>query len=124
LESGHTLHALDKVINSLKKQNTMTPGSRAPAGRWAAGLDVKDCGKEKAEVIYHVGCRTSFDESLWKVARATVTLLQKAGVDVGVSLQEEACCGGRAYQMGYKDDYLRQASLMPKCSRDPGRRQW
>jgi Fe-S oxidoreductase len=47
---------------------------------------------------------------MWKVARAAVTLLQKAGVDLGIAGKDESCCGGRAYEMGYKDDFLRQAT--------------
>jgi Fe-S oxidoreductase len=109
VEDGHTAPALDAVIGRLRKQNTMAPGARPKRGDWAGGLDVKDCTKEKARVIYHVGCRTSFDESLWNVARGTVSLLKKAGVDVGIAGGAEACCGGRAYQMGYKEDFLRQA---------------
>ncbi len=109
VEDGHTLPALDAVISRLRKQNTMAPGTRATRGDWANGLDVKDCTKETAKVIYHAGCRTSFDESLWSVARGAVSLMKKAGVDVGIAGRAEACCGGRAYQMGYKEDFLRQA---------------
>jgi len=46
---------------------------------------------------------------MWKVARATINLLKKAGVDVGIFGENESCCGGRAYQMGYREDFLRQA---------------
>lgn len=109
VEDGHTAPALDAVINSLRKQGTMVPGAKAKRGEWAEGLDVKDFTKQKTKVIYHAGCRTCFDKDMWKVARATVTLLQKAGVDVSIGRESESCCGGRAYQMGYKEDFLRQA---------------
>ena len=61
------------------------------------------------DVIYHVGCQTSFNKDMWKLAKATVKLLQKAGVDFGIAGENETCCGGRAYQMGYKEDFLNQA---------------
>ena len=109
VEAGHTNPALDKVINSLRKQGTMVPGARAKRGEWAAGLDLKDCTKEKVDVIYHVGCQTSFNKDMWKLARATAKLLQKAGVNFGIGGENETCCGGRAYQMGYKQDFLNQA---------------
>jgi Fe-S oxidoreductase len=35
--------------------------------------------------------------------------LQKAGVDIGVAGDNESCCGGRAHEMGYKEDAVRQA---------------
>ncbi len=109
VEEGHTNPVLDKVINSLRKQGTMVPGARAKRGDWAAGLDVKDCTREKVDVIYHVGCLTSYDKDMRKVARAIVKLLKKAGVDFGIAGNNESCCGGRAYQMGYKADFLNQA---------------
>jgi Fe-S oxidoreductase len=110
VEEGHTVPALDRVINILRKQGTMIPVAKARRGDWAEGLGVKDFTKQKAKVIYHVGCRTCYDKDLWKVARAAVALLQKAGIDVGIAGADESCCGGRAYQMGYKDDFLRQAT--------------
>ena len=64
-------------------------------------LEVKDLTKEKAEVLFHAGCSYSFDEELWPVVKGAVNLLKKAGVDVGIMGKEEACCGGRAYEMGY-----------------------
>ena len=109
VEEGHTIPALDSVINSLRKQGTMVPGAKARRGDWAEGLDVKDFTKQKTKVIYHAGCLTCYDKDMWKVARATINLLQKAGIDVGIGGENESCCGGRAYQMGYKEDFLRQA---------------
>jgi len=109
VEDGHTVPTLDKVINSLRKQGTMIPGAKAKRGDWAGGLEVKDFTRQKTKVIYHAGCRTCYDKEMWKVAKDTVTLLQKAGIDFGIGREHESCCGSRAYQMGYKDDFLRQA---------------
>jgi Fe-S oxidoreductase len=109
VEEGHTLPALDSIINNMRKQDTMVPGSKSKRGQWAEGLNVKDTVQQKAKVIYHAGCRTCYDKDLWKVAQAAVKLLQKAGVDIGTAGDNELCCGGRAYQMGYKEDFLKQA---------------
>jgi len=109
VEDGHTLPALDGVINSLRKQGTMTPGTEAKRGEWAAGLDVKDITQERAKVVFHAGCRVCYDKDMWKVATDAVKLLKAAGVDVGIVGESETCCGGRAYQMGYKADFLNQA---------------
>jgi Fe-S oxidoreductase len=109
VSEGHTNPALDKVISSLRKQGTMVPGARVKRGEWAAGLNIKDCTKEKVDVIYHVGCQTSFSKDMWKLAKTTAKLLQKAGVNFGIAGENETCCGGRAYQMGYRQDFLNQA---------------
>jgi Fe-S oxidoreductase len=110
VEEGHTVPALDKVISSLRKHGTMIPVAKVRRMGWAEGLDVKDFTNQKTEVIYHAGCRTCYDKDLWKVAKANVALLQKAGIDVGIAGANESCCGGRAYQMGYKEDFLTQAT--------------
>ena len=119
VEEGHTNPALDKVINSLRQQGTMVPGAKSKRGEWAEGLGVKDFTRQKTKVAYHVGCLTSYDRDMWPVARATVTLLQKAGVDFGIGKESESCCGGRAYQMGYEEYFIRQAqnnmALFKQC---------
>ena len=48
VEEGHTIPALDGVINSLQKQGTMVSGSKAKRGEWAKGLDVKNITGQKA----------------------------------------------------------------------------
>jgi len=87
----------------------MVPGNAARRGDWAAGMNLKDATKEKVDVVYHVGCLTSFNQDMWKLAQGTARLLQKAGVNFGIAGAAEVCCGGRAYQMGYKQDFLNQA---------------
>ena len=111
VEDGHTLRSLDGIISSLRKQGTMVPAGRGKRGDWAKGLDVKDYTRQKARVIYHAGCRISYDKEMWSTAQDTVKLLQKAGIDIGIGGEKEECCGSRAYQMGYKEDFLKQARI-------------
>ena len=120
VESGHTLPALDRVINCMREHGTMVPGARTRRGRWAEGLDAKDFTKQKPDVIYHAGCRTCYDRNLWKVAQTTIKLLKKAGVDAGIAGDAEMCCGGRAYQMGYKEDFLKQARRNAELFKNSG----
>jgi len=109
VEDGKTNPALEKVITNLRKQGSMVPGAKNKRGEWAAGLNIKDATKEKVDVLYHVGCLTSYDKNMQKLAKATAKILQKAGVNFGIAGNAETCCGGRAYQMGYKEDFLKQA---------------
>ncbi len=108
VEDGKTSPALEKAIAGLRKTGSMVPG-KGKRGAWAAGLGIKDATKEKVDVLYHAGCLTSFDPDTQKLAKATAKILQKAGVDFGIAGDAETCCGGRAYQMGYKEDFLNQA---------------
>ncbi|MBN1177224.1 MAG: (Fe-S)-binding protein [Dehalococcoidales bacterium] len=109
VEDGKTNPALEKVIANLRKTGNMVPGAKGKRGDWAAGLKLKDATKEKVDVLYHVGCLTSYDKNMQKLAKATVKILQKAGVNFGIAGNAETCCGGRAYQMGYPEDFLKQA---------------
>jgi Fe-S oxidoreductase len=109
VEKGATLPVLDKLVASLRKQGPMVLGATAKRGEWGKTLDVKDYTKEKAKVIFHAGCLTCYDKTRWKAAQAAVNLLKKAGVDVGIARETEPCCGGRAYEMGYQADALKQA---------------
>jgi Fe-S oxidoreductase len=109
VEKGRTLPALDKLVNSLRKGGPMVTGGKAKRGDWAEGLKVRNISQGVTPVIYHAGCRTACDKDLWKVAQGTIRLMQKAGIDAGIAGAEEACCGGRAYDMGYEADFLNQA---------------
>ena len=109
VESGHTIPALDKAVNNMRKLGTMVPGAKGKRGDWAAGLGIKDATKEKVDVLYFVGCQTSYNKDMWKIAKAAAKILQKAGVNFGILGEHETCCGVHAYETGYKQDFLDQA---------------
>ncbi len=71
---------------------------------WASDLDVKV--GQPAEYIYFVGCAASFDERNQKVARATISLMKQAGLDVGILGMQEGCSGDPARRAG--NEYLFQ----------------
>jgi len=111
VEQGHTLPQVAPVLDSLRREFNMLGQPRAKRGDWAAELQIKDLSKETAEFVFHAGCRYSFDGDLAHVARASVKLLQMAGIDVGIMGAQENCCGGRAYQMGYRQDFTTRADV-------------
>ncbi len=106
VESGHTLPVLDQIIAGLQKHGSMAVGAKANPGEWCETLDIKDYTKEGTQVIYHAGCLTCYNKDMWKVAKATISLLQQTGVDIGIARKHEPCCGGRAYQMGYRQEAI------------------
>ncbi len=108
VKDGKTNPALEKAVANLKKTNSMVP-VKGKRGDWAKGLDLKDATKTKVDVLYFAGCLTSYDPEMQKLAKATASILNKAGVKFGILGDAEMCCGGRAYQMGYQDDFLAQA---------------
>jgi len=104
VEDGEALPQHKAYIDNLHEEQNMVMGPRANRGDWADGLDIKNLAEEKAGVVFHAGCRYSYDEELQKTARTAVTLLRDAGVDIGIMGEKESCCGGRAYQWGYRKE--------------------
>ena len=105
VEDGQVLPEHKRVIDSLRNDNNMRQEPKAARGKWAEGLDVKTLGKESAEVLYHAGCRFSYDKELQENARAAVEVLKSAGVDIGIMGADETCCGAKAYQMGFVNEF-------------------
>ena len=104
VEDGQTLPQHKPYIENLHKEENMMMEPRVNRGKWADGLDVKNLANEKAAVVFHAGCRYSYDKGLQKTARTAVMMLGDAGVDIGIMGENESCCGGRVYQWGYRKE--------------------
>jgi heterodisulfide reductase subunit D len=60
----------------------------------------KNLAKEKAEVLYFVGCTAAFDVNIKQVAVNTVKLLNACDVDFGMLGVKEKCCGSVLLRVG------------------------
>lgn len=109
VENGLTVPVFEKIMAGFRRNGHLVQPGRTQEKSWFQGFQVKDYTRQKVDVIFHAGCRISGDKSLWKVAQASLALLQKVGIDIGIAGTEERCCGGRAYYLGYKTDFLKQA---------------
>ena len=109
VEDGQLIAGHMPVLEGLRKEDNMLQRKKADRGKWADVLGVKELTKNKGEVLFHAGCRYSFDEELWPVVKGCMKILKEAGVDVGIMGKDEACCGGRAYEMGYEAELVKYA---------------
>jgi Fe-S oxidoreductase len=109
VRNGQGLEAHRAVIRSLDQEHNTMHRPKAARGEWAADLDVPRLFSDRAHVLFHAGCRFSYDQDLQASARAAVLLLKNAGIDVGIMGEREMCCGGRIYSMGYRDEFARFA---------------
>ena len=112
VEDGQLNAAHMVMVDSLKREDNPLGNLKADRGKWADGLDVKDINKEKVDVMMHAGCMYSYDEELWPIIRGAITILKDAGVDVGIAGSEESCCGGRAFDIGYRGEMEKYAEDM------------
>jgi Fe-S oxidoreductase len=85
-------------------ERASNPWGRAQSERadWAAELGVRVLapGDPPPEVLYWVGCATSFDERARRGAESTAKLLSAAGVDFAILGPRESCTGDPARRMG------------------------
>ena len=109
VDSGNLLIEHMAMIDAMKHENNTLGEPKAKRGDWAKDLDVKDINKEKCSVMFHTGCRYSYDPDLRETVRGQIKLLRSAGVDVGIAGMEESCCGGKAYELGYRGETVNYA---------------
>ena len=84
-------------------------GSQIKRDAWARGLGLPVLGEGDAcEVLYWVGCLTTFDEEKQTIAADLAALLRGCGVEVGLLGKAETCCGDPARVCG--DENLFQAT--------------
>lgn len=92
---------------------------RSKRADWAKDLSVKPF-TEKMEILYFSGCYLSFDPRLKKVAKATVNILKKAGVNFGILGVKENCCGESIRKAGDEELYRHLAKENIKTFIDNG----
>jgi Fe-S oxidoreductase len=88
----HAVQPIRRVAASLRAEGNPFGEERARRANWADGLSLKRFA-EGTEFLYSPGCYLSYDPRAQKIARATVEILNKAGVDFGILGAEESCCG-------------------------------
>ena len=100
---NHVVEALENNFNILNEPNENR-------SMWMEGLrDVPDhrYNKEKAQVIYFVGCVAAFYPMAHKIPQTFVQILDKAKVDFTLLGGEEWCCGFPLIQAGMNEKMQR-----------------
>ncbi len=107
------------VSSGLTSQGNPFNEDRKARAAWAEGLSVKQF-TEGMEFLYFPGCYLCYDPRLKKVAKATATVLQKAGVDLGILGEKENCCGESIRKTGNEEVFKRLAKENIKTFIDSG----
>jgi len=78
------------------------PWSQPPSQRsdWAKNLDIPIFNPVRHEVLFYVGCTSSYDSRSQQIARSLVSVLRSAGVQFGYLSTEEPCCGEAVLSVG------------------------
>ena len=88
----HAVQPIRAVAASLRAEGNPFGEERAKRAKWSDGLSVPVFA-EGMEFLYSPCCYLSYDPRGRKIARATVEILNKAGVEFGILGAEESCCG-------------------------------
>jgi Fe-S oxidoreductase len=91
--------SLRTVMASLGTVGNPFGEAREKRTDWAKELGVKTFAPG-VEFLYFPCCTPAYDPQAKRIARATVNVLNKAGVDFAILGQEENCCGESARKAG------------------------
>jgi heterodisulfide reductase subunit D len=115
VKGGFTLPAHLEMITSMKKNGNTLKKPKSSRNDWSSVAAIKTLAKgEKGRVMFHAGCKYSYDAGLQEKLQGTVKVLGNAGVDLVTAGTQEACCGGKALQLGYIDAGTAAAKALKK----------
>ena len=122
-EKARELLLVEKMLGPMPGQTTVLKNMHVrgnPWGnpshertKWAEGLDIPFASKENSvDVLYFVGCASSYDAQGQKIAKNLSKILNQAGVNFGI-LEKETCSGSEARRMGETGlfQYLSEANM-------------
>jgi len=80
------------------------PWTQPPSQRsqWAKNISLPDFDPDEHEILFYVGCTSSYDRRAQKVTLALVQLFEAAGVPYGCLGDDEPCCGEPALSVGHR----------------------
>ncbi len=104
---------------SLVAEGNPLSEERKKRADWAKGLGVQQFDEEM-EILYFPGCYLCYDPRMKKVAKATVNILNKAGVEFGILGEQESCCGESIRKTGDEELFKQLAKENIKAFIDNG----
>jgi len=96
VEKGEYPHGMDRLGETLERVHNISGEPNEDRAMWVQALGEVPKGlfqKEKAKVVYFVGCVASYFPMTKKIPQSFVQILDKAGVDFTILGGEEWCCG-------------------------------
>jgi len=103
VEEGQVPSTIRDALEGVFKYGNPWGIIRSKRSEWAKDLDVKYVSEgEKAELLYFVGCASSYDPRAQSIARALATNLNALGTGFSILGDKESCCGNEIYSIGEK----------------------
>lgn len=123
IEKTREYMLVEKMVGPMPEQTTVLKNMHVrgnPWGnpshertKWANGLDIPFASQDnKVEVLYFVGCASSYDPHGQKISKSLSKILKQADINFGI-LENEVCSGHEARRMGEAGlgDYLAESNM-------------
>ncbi|OGP62253.1 MAG: hypothetical protein A2169_05590 [Deltaproteobacteria bacterium RBG_13_47_9] len=107
VKKGKYPNVINQLSESLKKVHNIVGEPNEDRPMWVQALgNIPEnmFQREKAEVVYFVGCVASFFPMTKKIPQSFVQILDKAGVNFTILGGEEWCCGWPLIAAGMEED--------------------
>jgi len=114
-----SVSAVRNASASLVAEGNPLNAQRATRADWADGATVNPF-TEEMDYLYFVGCYFAYDPRMMKVALATASILNKAGVSFGILGSKESCCGESIRKTGGEQEFRNLAKGNIKTFIDHG----
>lgn len=88
------------MIKSLENYGNPWQEPKTARKRWAKDLEGRHVVPGKTDTLFYVGCTFALDRSLQEGPVALAHLMELAGVDFGLLLEDEVCCGSTMKRVG------------------------
>lgn len=101
VESGMPLLPEHELLaRSLENYGNPWQESKTARKRWARDFKDRRVIPGKTETLFYVGCTFALDRTLQESPAALARIMEKAGEDYGLLLEDEVCCGSTAKRIG------------------------
>ncbi|MBN1299045.1 MAG: (Fe-S)-binding protein [Actinobacteria bacterium] len=107
IENSKYPEVLDYLKDKIEKAYNITFDTNQGRLDWLKQVpdtDINDYVKPTADVVYFVGCVSSFSPRSFSIPRAIVKILKKADVDFTLLGEDEWCCGFPLLSSGMKEE--------------------
>jgi heterodisulfide reductase subunit D len=109
VEEGQYPEIMDMMRNRLKQSRNVSFDTNEGRTDWIKPVpDIPEDRfvKNSAEIIYFVGCVSSFSPRTFKIPRSIVQIFKKADVDFALLGDDEWCCGFPLLSSGFSKDFI------------------
>ena len=103
VKNGFELDSLKALTATIDETHNIAFKPNDQRAGWTRRLKLPYGLEKKAEVIYFVGCLTSFYPMVQDIARSFAQILDSAGIDFAILGGEEWCCGYPLISAGHKE---------------------